>query len=159
MNPPLSRDLALLLVLGLLVVLTVQVMWLTGGRDRLARIGEAAVNLLGRVADRPSAVRSPDRAVGAVREPIRAVVPIWEPDRVVVPVWQPEEAVVPVRDQQLEDELAAAKSEIERLRARIAQMSRDQTSSTHTRAEEIATARQRRLWIARGGHRQSQTNR
>jgi len=58
------------------------------------------------------------------------------------------------RHRELEEKLAAANAEIEFLRARLLEATRKPTSFAEARAEELATMRQRRLWIARGGDRQ-----
>jgi len=66
-----------------------------------------------------------------------------------------DQASARARHRELEEELAAARFEIERLRARLAEETRKPTSYTQMRAEEMAIVRQWRLWIARGGDRQS----
>lgn len=59
------------------------------------------------------------------------------------------------RHRQLEEALAAANTEIERLRARLAEATRTPTQFAQMRAREMAIGRLTRLWIARGGDRQS----
>jgi len=120
----LPRDVAFILVLALLVVLMLQIMWLTGGRQRLTRLGDAVLTRLGDVSGGTPVVRSSDHAAA------------------------------PVRHLQLEEELAAAISEIDRLRTRLAEATRKPKPALQMREEELTKMRQRRLWIARGGHRQ-----
>jgi len=125
MDAQLPRDVAFLLALALLLVLTLQILWLTGGRERLARLSDAVLTRRSNVSGGPFVVRSSDRD------------------------W------ARARHRELEEELAAAHSEIERLRARLAMPAHKPTSVAQMRAEAIATVRQRRLWIARGGDRHS----
>ena len=77
-----------------------------------------------------------------------------------LPGWAPavrsiDQAAGRARHRQLKEELAAANAEIERLRARLAEATRTPTQFAQMRAREMAIGRLTRLWIARGGDRQS----
>ena len=66
-----------------------------------------------------------------------------------------DEGTSAARQRELEKQLAAANSEIELLRARLEEANRTPASFAQMRSAELAIVRQRRLWIARGGARQT----
>jgi len=94
-------------------------------RDRLAGLGDSMLTQVRRVPGWASTVRSIDQAAGRARH------------------------------RQLASELAAAKAEIDGLRARLADATRTPTQFAQMRAREMAIGRLTRLWLARGGDRQS----
>lgn len=94
-------------------------------RERLARLGDAVLTQVRNVPGWASAVRSIDQAAGRARH------------------------------RQLEAQLAAANAEIERLQARLAEVTRTPTQFAQLRARQMAVGRLTRLWIAGGGDRQS----
>ena len=93
--------------------------------DRLVRLGDSMLTQIRRVPGWASAVRSIDQAAGRARH------------------------------RQLETDLAAANDEIERLRARLAEATRPPREFAQMRAREMAIGRLTRLWLARGGDRQT----
>lgn len=94
-------------------------------REGLTRLGDLALSHVRNIPGWAAAVRSIDQAAGRARQ------------------------------RQLESELAAAQVEIGRLRARLVEATRTPTQFAQMRAREMAIGRLTRLWLARGGDRQS----